>query len=81
MSATGKCLCGAVTFTAQDVENHIHACHCRMCRAWTGGPLLGATVGEITFTGEDHIKRYTSSEWAERGFCDQCGSTLFYHLC
>lgn len=80
MSATGKCLCGAVTFAAEDVEQHVHACHCSMCRNWTGGPMLSAQVGSITFTGEEHIKHYASSEWAERGFCAECGSNLFYRL-
>ena len=80
MSASGHCLCGAVTFTAEDVETHVHACHCSMCRNWTGGPMQAAQVGSITFKGEDHIKRYASSEWAERGFCDECGTSLFYCL-
>jgi len=80
MSASGKCLCGAVRFQAEDVETHVHACHCSMCRNWTGGPMLAAQVGGITFTGEEYIKRFASSEWAERGFCSECGSTLFYCL-
>ncbi len=80
MSAKGKCLCGAVTFTADEVETHVHACHCSMCRNWTGGPLLAAQVGKIEFGGEDNIKTFRSSEWAERGFCSVCGSNLFYRM-
>ena len=78
--ASGQCLCGAVKFTAQDVDTHVHACHCSMCRGWTGGPMLAAAVGSIEFTGETNVKRYASSMWAERGFCGECGSSLFYHL-
>jgi hypothetical protein len=80
MSAKGQCLCGAVTFTAEDVDTHIHSCHCSMCRNWSGGPLLAASVGAVTFKGEDEIRRYPSSDWAERGFCGRCGSNLFYRL-
>lgn len=80
MSETGKCLCGAVKFTAEDIDTHVHACHCSMCRGWTGGPMLAASVGSVEFSGESNIKRYASSEWAERGFCAQCGSSLFYYL-
>lgn len=80
MAATGKCLCGAVTFTADDVETHVHGCHCSMCRSWSGGPLLAASVGSIEFQGGEHISRYDSSAWAERGFCARCGSNLFYRL-
>ena len=80
VSATGKCLCGAVTFTAEEVDPHVHACHCSICRGWTGGPMLSGSVGSIEFQGEDKIKLYASSEWAERGFCSECGTSLFYHL-
>lgn len=80
MSESGKCLCGAVTFEAEDIDTHVHACHCNMCRGWTGGPMQAAQVGKIKFTGEENITRYASSEWAERGFCSRCGSNLFYYL-
>ena len=26
------------------------------------------------------VKAYQSSDWAERGFCNECGTHLFYHL-
>lgn len=77
---TGRCLCGAVTYTAQRVDTGVHACHCSMCRRWTGGPGFAASVGSVTFEGAEHVTRYDSSEWAERGFCNRCGSHLFYHL-
>ena len=80
MAATGKCLCGAVTYEADEVETHIHSCHCSICRNWSGGPLLAAVAKSVRFKGEENIKRYSSSDWAERGFCTQCGSNLFYHL-
>lgn len=80
MSGKGKCLCGAVTFTAEKVEPHVHACHCSICRKWSGGPMLAATVESVKFAGADHIKSYRSSDWAERGFCTECGTNLFYRL-
>ena len=30
--------------------------------------------------GEEHVRSYASSEWAERSFCDVCGTHLFYRL-
>lgn len=80
MTATGKCLCGSVTFVAQGVDSHVHSCHCNMCRKWSGGPALAASVESVTFSGEEHITRYDSSEWAQRGFCSRCGTNLFYFL-
>jgi hypothetical protein len=80
MNASGGCLCGRVTFTAQEVEPHFHACHCTMCRRWAGGPGFAAAVGSVSFQGEQNLSRFDSSEWADRGFCAHCGSNLFYHL-
>lgn len=36
--------------------------------------------GQPDIKGEESITRYHSSDFAERGFCRQCGTTLFYHL-
>src|SRR5688572_27069249 len=77
----GQCLCGAVTFTADEVETDHHACHCGMCRRWSGGaPLLCTAVKSVTFQGKENIACYASSSWAERGFCKTCGTALFYYL-
>ena len=35
---------------------------------------------EVLFEGEEYISVFDSSEWAERGFCSQCGSHLFYRI-
>lgn len=80
MKATGRCLCGSVTFTAEDVESGFHVCHCSMCRRWSGGPLFSIGVGKVRFDDETHLERFESSAWAERGFCRRCGSSLFYRL-
>jgi len=76
----GKCLCGGVSFTAEVADHGFHACHCRICRAWSSSPLFAVAVEKIEFKGEDKIALYSSSDWAERGFCKDCGSSLFYRL-
>lgn len=79
-SRTGRCLCGAVGFTARQIDPHVHACHCSMCRRWSGGPALAASVGSIAFDSDDEVGVYASSAWAERAFCKRCGTNLFYRL-
>jgi hypothetical protein len=69
-----------VTFTAEHVEAEHHACHCGMCRRWSGGAFFAAQATGVMFAGREQLGRYASSEWAERGFCKQCGTTLFYFL-
>ncbi len=79
-SAGGQCLCGAVRFTVDSVDPHHHACHCDMCRRWSGGPLFAMSVSGAAFKGKENITVYDSSTWAERGFCRHCGTNLFYRL-
>lgn len=77
----GKCLCGAVTVRITPPEPHVEACHCGMCRRWGGGPFLSLKlVTEPEIGGEEHVERYNSSDWAERGFCRRCGTHLFYYF-
>ncbi len=76
----GQCLCGDVEFETP-APSHIDACHCKMCQTWTGSIFIGADFREgITITNDKGLTWYESSEWAKRGFCQTCGSSLFYCL-
>lgn len=72
----GQCLCGAVTVTATVTNPVVRACHCEMCRRHTSSMFMSLPAENIEFKGP--AKSYQSSEWAERGFCGTCGSTLWY---
>lgn len=78
----GGCLCGAVRYKLKDVPTEYGACHCEMCRKWTGGIELGIQTGAdgMTLDSEETLVRYKSSEWAERAFCGTCGSNMFWRL-
>ena len=76
----GRCLCGSVGVTAPDARE-IGACHCGYCRRWGGGPLLAVHCGPgVEFEGAEHISVYASSQWAQRAFCKNCGTHLYYQL-
>lgn len=82
---SGQCHCGAVKFMATpkpyDDGVHIEACHCGICRRRVGGPLLGVTLAKAPeIEDETHLCTYQSSDWAERQFCKNCGTNLFYRL-
>lgn len=82
MEANGSCLCGAVEIKIPHVAEEITVCHCQMCQKFFGGPfmsLTGVLPEGFTLSGEEQVQRFMSSEWAERGFCQKCGSSLFYH--
>jgi hypothetical protein len=77
----GSCLCGAVRFAASPKDHEVGACHCSMCRKWTGGPFMVIDCGDtVKVENESNLGVYRSSEWAERCFCKKCGSVLFYRL-
>ncbi len=80
-SVTGTCLCGSVSVSGEIEEKIFDACHCGMCRKWSGNPAMTVIVNpDLKFKGEDMIGVYSSSEWADRGFCKKCGTHLFYRL-
>lgn len=77
----GRCLCGKVQFTAIIQHLEVGACHCSMCRRWSAGPFLYVECGDtLEFQASSCLRTYRSSAWAERGFCTQCGSPLFYRM-
>ncbi len=74
----GGCLCGRVRYRVTGPLRPVVACHCRMCRK-TSGHHVAATAAppdRVAITGEP--KWYRSSPQAERGFCPECGSNLFW---
>ncbi|MCP5035986.1 MAG: GFA family protein [Rhodobacteraceae bacterium] len=78
----GQCECGAVAFEINGQISDPSVCHCSQCRRISGHAWAGAWIkqSELSFTRKDGLKWYPSSKWAERGFCQNCGSSLFYHL-
>ena len=78
---TGRCLCGSVEFEIELSSPHFSICHCGMCRRWSAGPYMSVHgKGPGRFLKSDTLSWYRGSEWAERGFCSQCGTSLFYRL-
>lgn len=81
--ATGHCLCGRVAFEVHGPLRDILVCHCDECRRWGG--YLGAftaTQLEHFVLVEERTLRWVpspqSDRRARRGFCGECGSSLFW---
>lgn len=78
----GKCECGAVSFEVETVRETVTVCHCSQCRR-TSGHLWAATrapFDTVKFTNDQGLEWYKSSDFAKRGFCRHCGSSLFYRM-
>lgn len=74
----GQCLCGAVTVNASVSEPALRACHCDMCRRHTSSMFMSLRTDPGSIKVNGPAKTFRSSDWAERGFCEICGSTLWY---
>jgi hypothetical protein len=80
VSATGRCMCGAVHFEIRGPLRDVVVCHCGQCRRQHGAPpsYTAAPWSNVKLEGASHLKWYQSSEQARRGFCRICGSSLFW---
>lgn len=78
--ATGGCLCGAVRFEVTGALRDVILCHCAMCRRTHGhiGAYTATSKDALRVTQARGLRWYTSSAIARRGFCCECGSTLFW---
>lgn len=76
----GKCMCGAVTVSLTPKHDELHACHCDQCRQWTGSAFVEIDAAQDGLSFEGPVKTFQSSDWAQRAWCDTCGTTLWYHL-
>jgi hypothetical protein len=78
--ATGSCLCGAVRYEVTGALRDVVLCHCAMCRRTHGhiGAYTATSKGSLRLTEMGGLKWYLSSEHARRGFCTECGGSLFF---
>ncbi|MDH3692015.1 MAG: GFA family protein [Gammaproteobacteria bacterium] len=80
ITATGGCLCGAVRYKVYGPLRAVVNCHCRQCRRTHGHYAAYTSVkNKHLRVSEDHgLKWFQSSDQARRGFCKECGASLFW---
>lgn len=81
--ATGRCLCGAVSYEVIGSLRDVLMCHCEECRRWHGhvSATAAAKRGDLVMKEERGlrwIESPRSDARARRGFCAECGSSLFW---
>ena len=76
----GSCLCGGVAFTVSGALRKIVHCYCGQCRRTHGimGPYTQTLWKNITFFTDKTLTWFRSSDSAARGFCNACGSSIFW---
>ena len=76
-------MCGAVTYEVRGPLREVLLCHCEECRRWHGAPAQSTAAPRDRFTlteerGLRWIQSPQSDARARRGFCGECGSSLFW---
>ena len=77
---TGGCLCGAIRYRCAARLCDVHYCHCRLCQKAFGNVF--AVFGSLPFAAliftRGGPQPYRSTPYAERGFCQACGTPLTF---
>ena len=79
MPAKGQCHCGAIRYEVSGEPVYHALCHCGDCRRATGAPTVSWALfprEQVKIDGTPKV--YASSENAQRLFCGDCGTSLFY---
>ena len=81
--ATGRCLCGAVSYEVHGPLRDVVLCHCEECARWGGylGAFAAVRPGDLELVADETLVWIVSPESdrrARRAFCGACGSSLFW---
>jgi len=77
---TGGCLCGGVRYEVDGPLRDVVECHCAMCRRTHGhvAAYTAAPKSHVRLTESRALAWYASSSVARRGFCRECGGSVFW---
>ena len=79
MRVSASCLCSGVRFSVPGPVGDITACHCSQCRKTSGHFAASFDVAETPqYQAKDTLGTYRTAGGGTRGFCSQCGSSLWF---
>tara|TARA_B100001175_G_C19021562_1_gene408347 strand:+ start:106 stop:510 length:405 start_codon:yes stop_codon:yes gene_type:complete len=79
-SLNASCLCKGVDIRIKGEFRPVINCHCIQCTKTHGHYAAYTSVLEenITFKSKKTLKWFLSSSKAKRGFCKNCGASIFF---
>jgi len=82
LSLKAKCLCGNISFKTSGYHRDVQNCHCVQCLKTHGHHAAYSKVEEkdLKFLSKKSLKWFKSSKRAKRGFCSNCGASIFFIL-
>ncbi len=77
---TGACACGAVKYELTGEPTQVTFCHCSKCRRWHGhvGAYTAVERTGLALVEQRGLKWHALNPKVRRGFCGECGSSLFW---
>jgi len=80
MTHVGSCFCGTVQLEVVGEPEGMGYCHCRSCRAWSGGPVNAFSLWKpeavrVT-SGSYELATYQKTAFSQRQYCAKCGGHL-----
>lgn len=76
----GRCHCGGIVYSFRGGVRHSSICHCSDCRRCAGAAgvaWIGVAADDFA-VDQGNPERYDSSADAQRYFCGNCGTGLWY---
>lgn len=82
MHITGRCHCGAISFSATIDAARVMACHCTDCQVLSGAPfraVVAAPIGQFHLSGtpKSYVKVAESGNRRAQMFCPECATPLY----
>ena len=82
VNATGRCLCGAISYAIKGEPTIMALCHCRACQQASGAGHISVAffaADQVEIKGETtgHVSTADSGNILTRHFCPSCGGRIF----
>ena len=76
----GSCLCKSISFEIYNECRYSILCHCTMCQKSNAefSNYTKVQKENFKFSTKKNLKWFYSSKNFKRGFCSNCGSSLFF---
>jgi hypothetical protein len=77
-SIDGGCLCGACRYRSVGEPINVRACHCHRCQKATGSSFYARVMVPLdSLVRSGPVRFFDAGTGVRRGFCSECGTTLF----
>ena len=79
-TSIAQCLCGGIKIKIKGLLRHVNNCHCSQCLRTHGNyaSYTACNESELFYLKKKTLRWYYSSKKAKRGFCFNCGGSVFY---